>query len=192
MLSYVQLTCAQEFHQLNETNGLKVGDTISDFSAITHDSSRFVLSGALKTGPVVVVFYRGQWCPICSKHLKRFQDSLELLTKAGATVIAISPEKPDYALKTVEKNNITFPVLYDSSYAISNMFDVAYMPRQIEITRYNFLKGAQLSKANSDGFDALPVPATFVINKQRIVVCRQFNSDYRIRSSVSEILKCLP
>ncbi len=67
----------------------------------------------LKDGPVIVTFYRGGWCPYCNLELRAFQPVLPDIKAAGASLVAISPEKPDDTLSTAEKNALTFEVLSD-------------------------------------------------------------------------------
>ena len=84
--------------------GLPVGVKAPDFQAIDADSVTFRLAEALNTGPVVLIFYRGHWCPICNKHLGVVQDSLKLITDRSATLVAVSPQKPEYLKKMTKFN----------------------------------------------------------------------------------------
>jgi peroxiredoxin len=70
----------------------------------------------LAKGPVVVTFYRGGWCPFCNLELKAYQAVLPRIAAAGASLVAISPEKPDDIVST-EKNALSFPVLSDAGHA---------------------------------------------------------------------------
>jgi peroxiredoxin len=74
------------------------------------------LKDLLKEGKVVLVFYRGEWCPYCNKELSRLQDSLQLIKDKGATLVAVSPEKPENVLKTVEKTKAEYSILYDEGF----------------------------------------------------------------------------
>jgi peroxiredoxin len=180
------------FKKINEVNGAQVGDVVKDFSALDMFGKKFNLSEALKKGPIVLVFYRGQWCPFCNKHLSAIQDSLNLITDKGATVVAVSPEKPDYLQKTVEKTNATFTLLYDEDYKISSQFDVLFLPEGAARTKYNTFLGANLSEAHSDDSQQLPVPATFIISSERHIVWRHFDRNHKKRSTVADIVKNLP
>jgi len=183
---------AQDYPNVEEVYGAAVGDTVQLFNAQTVDSSRFDLKVALKEGPVVIMFYRGQWCPICNRQLKRVQDSLQLVLDKGVTVVAISPEKPEYAKKIVNETGAEFTVLYDSAYTIGEAFDVVFLPKKITRIKYNTALGAELENVNVDGSERLPVPATFIINQEGVIVWRQFDRDYKNRASVLQILNNLP
>ena len=192
LFSFHSIIKAQEYKSISEVKGLPVGAEVSMFTAQDQFGSNYQLSEALKKGPVVVLFYRGQWCPVCNKHLSELQDSLQLIYDKGATVIAISPERPENLKKTEEKTQATFTLLYDKDYLIGNAFDVIYKPGIREINGYNNILHAQLDKSQSDSSSRLPVPATFIINTKGRIVWRQFNPDYHIRAYVSDIINNIP
>jgi peroxiredoxin len=181
-----------KYKTVKEANGLQVGDTVKDFSALDLHDSTFTLSEALKKGPVVVIFYRGQWCPVCNKHLSHLQDSLQMIYEKGASIIAISPEQSEFLKRTAEKTNTSFSLLYDEGYKISDMFDVTFKPDTMTTIMYNTLLGANLKKANTDDSQRLPIPATFIIGTDGKIVWRHFDPDYKKRSTVSEIINNIP
>ncbi|MEA3476937.1 MAG: redoxin domain-containing protein [Bacteroidota bacterium] len=94
---------SQTERDVNDAQGLLPGVQAPMFKAIDADSVEFSLAEALETGPVVIIFYRGFWCPVCNEHLETLQDSLKLIQDQGARVIAVSPEKPEYLDKMAEK-----------------------------------------------------------------------------------------
>lgn len=183
---------AQEKRSAEEAKGLQVGAIAPVFNALDADNQNFNLQEALKKGPVVLIFYRGQWCPICNRHLSQIQDSLQLITDRGASVIAISPEKPEYLEKMEEKTGAKFTLLYDEGYKIENAYDVTFTPDDKQIFMYNTILNARLKESHSDASQRLPIPATYIIGKDGKIVWRQFNPDYKKRSTVAEIIKNLP
>jgi peroxiredoxin len=183
---------AQNTRSADEANGLPVGVTAPNFQAIDADSVTFELTEALKTGPVVVIFYRGQWCPICNKHLGAVQDSLKLITDRGATVVAVSPQKPEYLDKMAKKSGAAFRLLYDEGYAVADAYDVTFTPGKKQLFMYNTLLNGNLKEAHSDDSQRLPIPATYIISSKGDIVWRQFDPDYHNRSTVQEILENLP
>jgi len=80
---------------VKECNGLVVGYKLKDFSSTDQNGNKIQLSELLKKGKVVIVFYRGQWCPVCMPHLKKPQNSLKEIENKGATVLLITPEKQE-------------------------------------------------------------------------------------------------
>ncbi|MBC8266967.1 MAG: AhpC/TSA family protein [Flavobacteriales bacterium] len=174
-----------------DLNGLKVGEKAPFFTAKDQNGKEFSLETELQKGAVVIIFYRGQWCPICNKHLSNLQDSLELIYEKGATVIAISPEKSEFLLKTQKKTKAEFTLLYDEDYKIAKAFDVIFNPTKMQLFMYNKLLRADLKNAQTDDSEQLPIPATFVINKEGIIIWRHFDPNYKKRSSVNAILDAL-
>jgi len=182
---------AQNYKKATEANGLEVGQQAPDFSAKDANSGTFQLSEKLKTGPVVLIFYRGQWCPICNRHLSEIQKNLEKIMNKGATVVAVSPEKPAYLEKTAEKTSAKFTLLYDQNYQIADAYNVTFLPGKMTRVMYNTMLGANLKEAHSDESQRLPIPATYVINADGKIIWRHFDPDYKKRSTVDNILAAL-
>ena len=182
---------AQDYPSVEEAKGLAVGEKAPEFEAKDKDGLTYVLNDELINGPVVLIFYRGQWCPVCNRHLSNIQDSLKYIYQKGATVIAVSPEKPELLKMTEEKTGITIRLLHDDGYKIADAFDVTFKPSTKQRLVYNTWLGADLKDAHSDDSERLPIPATFIINTQGIVAWRQFDIDYHNRSTVAEILNNL-
>ncbi|MFA9391328.1 MAG: peroxiredoxin-like family protein [Prolixibacteraceae bacterium] len=185
-------TFAQEKRSVKDAQGLQVGSTAPLFTAIDADSKTFDLKKSLESGPVVIIFYRGVWCPYCNRHLSQIQDSLALITERGARVIAVSPEKPEYLEKMEEKTGVKFSLLYDDGYKIANAYQVTFLPKGNELFKYNTFLGAKLKESHSDDSQQLPIPATFIIGTDGKIIWRQFDPNYKNRSSVQQIIDHLP
>jgi peroxiredoxin len=190
VFSYAYLY-SQETRRAKDAQGLPAGVKAPIFETVDSHNEIFSLSEALENGPVVLIFYRGHWCPVCDKHLGQLQDSLSLITDRGATVIAVSPQKPEFLEKMKEKTGAEFRLLYDEGYKIADAYDVTFKPALSEIVIYNTVLGAQLKESQSDESQQLPIPATYIINSDGMIVWRQFDPDYKKRSSVKEILEIL-
>jgi peroxiredoxin len=178
--------CTFSQYKNEEAKGIEMGEKVTDFSIISSDSSWFTLSDAVQNGPVVLVFYRGSWCPICNRHLKTLQDSLGFIIEKGGQVFAISPDEISNLRKTQEKNDIDYTLLSDPDYKIAEMFDVNFVPDESDVKKYNQFLNAQLGIS-----DELPIPAVYIINQNLEITWRFFNPDYRKRASVKEIIEHL-
>lgn len=170
--------------------GLFISSRAPDFKAKDQNGNEIRLKDLLKKGKVVLVFYRGQWCPFCNRELSRLQDSLALIREKGATLLAVSPEKPENIAITVEKTKAEFSVLYDEGLKIMKAYDVEYEVPENTVTRYRNT-GIDLEKLNGSNGKYLPVPAVYIIDKESTVVYRFFEPDYKKRPSVLEILNQL-
>ncbi|HEV7781689.1 MAG TPA: peroxiredoxin-like family protein [Chitinophagaceae bacterium] len=182
LVLFVQLATAQQAPE-----GLFISSKAPDFKAKDQDGKEIRLKDLLKEGKVVLVFYRGQWCPYCNKELSRLQDSLGLIKEKGATLIAVSLEKPENISKTIEKTKAAYSILYDEGAKIMKAYDVEFEVPENTITRYRN-SGIDLSKLNTEEGKYLPVPAVYIIDKESTVVYRFFEPDYKKRPSVKELL----
>ena len=177
----------------DKPEGLFINSKAPDFKAKDQNGNEVALKDLRKKGYVVVVFYRGNWCPYCSRQLKRLQDSLELIKAKGAQLVAITPEAAEGIDSTIAKTGATFPVIYDKDMKISNGYKVAFKVDEKIVTRYkNSNPSIDLLKNNNQVKDAyLPVPAIYVVNTEGSVIFRFFEEDYKKRLSVKDLLSAL-
>ncbi|HUQ96937.1 MAG TPA: peroxiredoxin-like family protein, partial [Chitinophagaceae bacterium] len=168
--------------------GLFINSKAPDFKGTDQSGVNVNLKELRKKGPVVVLFYRGNWCPYCNRALKRFQDSLSLLPERGAQVVAITPEGSDGIAKTIEKTGAVFPILTDGDMKIAKGYAVAYDVDDRTLGRY---KNADIDLLviNGQKQAQLPVPAVYIINKEGAVTYRFFDIDYKKSPSVKELLR---
>jgi peroxiredoxin len=170
--------------------GLKVGDKAPEFKARDQNGKTVDLKQTLKSGPVVILFYRGQWCPHCNKQMSHFSDSLSMLTAKGAMLLAITPETAENVKKTIEKTKSAFSVLEDEGLAIMRLYKVNFAVDEKTVTKYKGY-GIDFDKANGSNGANLPVPATYIVGKDGLIKYVFFNTDYRKRASVQDILNNL-
>jgi peroxiredoxin len=167
--------------------GLFIDSKAPDFHAKDQHGEEIHLKDLLKKGKVVLVFYRGQWSPYCNKELKRLEDSLQLIKDKGATLVAVSPEKPENILKTIEKTKAEYSILCDEGLKIMKAYDVAFEVPGNLLTSYKNA-GLDIEANNGTNGKWLPVPAVYIIDKESTVTYRFFEPDYKKRVSVLEIL----
>lgn len=171
--------------------GLKVGDKAPDFSGYDQSGKAVDSRKLLEKGPMILFFYRGKWCPVCSRYLNNYQDSLNIITDMGFNVVAITPESIENVEQTVKFHNLTFTVIYDCQEKIMKDFDVMFSVTK-EYQELILKKlSTDISKNNGHDPAHLPVPATYIINRQGIIVAVQFNPDYNNRASVKWMLRNL-
>lgn len=169
-----------------DPQGLKVGDQAPLFTATDQQGREFSLAKALEKGDVVLLFYRGQWCPYCKKQLSQMTDSLSFITAKGATVVAVSPEIQENVLKTVSNTKASFPVLSDLQMRIMKAYKVNFPVPAETVTRYKGF-GIDFNQANGENGANLPVPATYIIGKDGKIRFVFFDPDYRKRVSVKDL-----
>ena len=168
-----------------------VGDKAPVFAGIDQNGQRIISKEMAMAGPLVVVFYRGVWCPYCKKHVSQLNDELEALSAKNATVILITPEQPEYAKELLAKTKANFSVITDSDYSIMKKFGVYFTINENTVPRaYDYVLN-HTRKSNGNKDDVLPIPATFVLDKKHVIRYMHFDADYRERSKVEDILNAL-
>lgn len=171
--------------------GLKAGDKAPDFTGYDQTGKQVQLKKILEQGPVILFFYRGNWCPICNRFLKNYQDSLKILTDQGFSVVAITPESIENVENTVKFHNLTYTVVYDCQEKIMKDYDLMFNVTKAYQEKVLADHSADIAKNNGREAAHLPVPATYIINKEGIIVAVQFDPDYSKRASVRWILNNL-
>ena len=191
LLSYfVLLVTLLSFKTSNSPEGLNVNDNAPNLTSTDQNGKTIVLKDLLKKGSVVIVFYRGEWCPYCNKQLMELQDSMALIINKGASIIAVSPEKQENIAKTIQKTKATYSIISDDSLKIMSAYKVAF--ELDDQTNEKYKKwGINLSEKNGSNGNNLPVPAVYIINKEGKITYRYFDINYKKRVSIAEILSHL-
>jgi peroxiredoxin len=144
----------------------------------------------LKQGNLVVVFYRGAWCPFCNLYLRNLQKNLPQIKAAGGNLVAISVENPDNSLSVSKKNELEFTVLSDTNLTVARKFGIVYeMPKEtVELYKSN---GLDVAKYNRMEKAELPLSATYIVNRQGKIVFAFLETDYKKRAEPQMIIETL-
>ena len=169
----------------------KPGGPMPSFSLPNVHGRTIDSAGLLAKGPLIVVFYRGGWCPYCNLELRAYQRALPDIRACGASLVAISPETPDGALSAKEKNELEFEVLSDAGNKVATAFGLVhdappelralYAKWKLDLPRFN----------GQPGDWSLPLPGTFVIASAGTILLAHADADYRIRLEPSDALAAL-
>ena len=169
---------------------LPVGDAFPSFELPGVDGEPVRLEDLLADGPVVVSFYRGGWCPYCNLEFAALQARLDDIRAAGATLVAISPQTPDASLSTVEKAELTFPVLSDVGNELARKVGLVHRISPAVKELYDGW-GFETDERNDGHGDELPLPATYVLAADGTVAWRFVNADYIRRAEPDDIVAAL-
>jgi len=191
-ISVLLLISALQLQAQEKPEGLFINSKAPDFKGKDQNGNEVVLKDLRKKGPVVIIFYRGYWCPYCNKELQKLEDSLQLIKEKGAQLIAITPEKQEGITKTVERTKATYPIITDDELKIMKAYDVAYQVDTKTIDRYK-MASIDLAANNGQKPEAvyLPVPAVYIIGKDGEIKYRFFEEDYKKQAAVKDILSNL-
>ncbi len=169
----------------------QVGDAAPDFTLKNATGKAVTLSEELAKGPVVITWYRGGWCPYCNIALVALQEELPAIKAAGATLLALTPELPDKALSTTEKNHLEFEVLTDLNHKVAIDYDLIFkLTPEVEK-----LYGEKFDLEDFNGADAgtdtLPLAATYIIGEDGTILWAFLHHDYHNRAEPKDIVDFL-
>lgn len=184
--AYAELASSGRFN-----GALKVGERAPEFTLPNMRGELVTLSTLLQEGSVVLSFYRGAWCPFCNIELRALQKALPELRAKGATVVAVSPEQPDYSMPLAKREAIQFEVLSDHANALARQFGIVF-PLQGELLRISRdVFGVDLPKFNGDESWELPIPATYLIDREGVIRLAFVDPEFRNRLDPAMILDAL-
>ena len=144
----------------------------------------------LKQGNMVLVFYRGAWCPFCNTYLHKLQTRLTDITAAGGKLVAVSVENPDASMAIAKKNEVQFTVLSDTNLEVARKFGIVYeLPAETNEKYKTY--GIDLAKRNSMEKPELPLAATYIIDKKGKIVYAFLEPDYKKRAEPDVIIENL-
>jgi peroxiredoxin len=169
---------------------LRAGDFAPGFRLPDARGGEVALGDLLAGGPVVLVFYRGAWCPYCNLQLAAFQSALPEIRAAGASLVAVSPQTPDQSLTLAERHELAFPVLSDAGNAVARDYGLVFTQSEAATTTSRGL-GIVLADYNGDDSNTLPAASTFVIDRDGVIRFASVSGDYRWRVGPEEVLAAL-
>jgi peroxiredoxin len=168
----------------------KVGDKAPSFVLKDPDGHTVSSAELLAKGPLIVSFYRGVWCPYCNMELQALQAALPEFEKAGASLVAISPQIASNSRKSTRQNNLTFPILSDEKGEVGEAFGLKFKLPDYLVELYKSLKN-DLPSFNDDPAWTLPMPARYVIGQNGTILYAEVNPDYTLRPEPEDMLPAL-
>lgn len=167
----------------------KSGHQAPDFTLPDATGEEVTLSKLLKDGPVVLIWYRGGWCPYCNMQLQAMQEALPKIKQLGGTLVAISPEVPDKSLSTKEKDALEFYVLSDVGNRVAKEYGIVYT---LDDATHGILEDRlKLSQYNGDASGELPLTVAYVIDQDGLITWDFKDYDYKRRAEPADIIDAL-
>ena len=167
----------------------KMGDPAPGFTLTNQSGTEVSLDSLLEQGPVVLMWYRGGWCPYCNLTLRAYQDRLDDINALGATLVALTPELPDRSISTAEKEGLGYQVLSDVGNAVAKEYGVVF--QLTEGVQANYEQNFGLSAYNGDDSGELPLAATYVIDRNGTIRWAFLDADYRNRAEPADVIAAL-
>lgn len=166
---------------------LPVGSKLPKFTLKTINDVPLNSDELLSDGPLIITLIRGGWCPYCILEMQAWQkwcDSVDY----PINLVAITPEVPKYAIQAKQDNNLNFPILIDEGQSFAQSLGLIW---ELDEDMKQLLKRWEidLEQRNKEPMFRLPVPATFVIDKNYIIHFRFIEEDYTIRAEPEKVLE---
>jgi peroxiredoxin len=171
-------------------NILPVGSKAPAFELPDHDGKVVSSSDLLSRGRLVVCFIRGRWCPFCVGQMEAMNLVLPQIEQAGATLVAISPQTVNQSFFMHDQHKLHFPLLSDPGNKVARQFGLTYRVPAFQESVY---RRAFVSLPFTKGDDSweLPIPATYIIDRDGSVLFASANEDYTERPEPGEIVEIL-
>jgi len=171
--------------------GLSAGEKAPGFTGYDQAGTHTELKNLIALGPVVLFFYRGKWSAECSKYLNNLQDSVNIISDLGATLVAITPESIENVEQTVKFHNLTFRVIYDCQEKIMQDYLLMYNVTKAYQERIKTTLSVDIAENNGRQTAHLPVTATYIISSGGMITAAFTDPDFSKRASVKWIIKNL-
>jgi len=168
----------------------KRGEKTPEFTLRNLRGEEISSAALLGEGPLVINFYRGAWCPYCNLELKALDNVVGEIKKLGANLIAVSPNLPEKSTQFVEETPFSFEILSDEGNRVAERFGLAFTLAEELRPIY---KGFGIDLTEYDGNDSftLPIPATYVVDRDGTIVHSFVDADYTKRMEPGEIVEVL-
>lgn len=162
------------------SDALRVGDPLPDFVLPDHQGRLVTSEELLSRGPIVLSFFRGGWCPYCGLEMTAIEQALPVIEAAGATVVGITPEIGAYPGEMKDRRGVSFRMLADVDNGLALLFGLLFrLPQQI-IDLYRSWDVDLPKRQGNEGW-MIPVPATYLVDRDGIIRLAFVEADFRIR-----------
>ena len=170
---------------------LKPGAMVPDFELRNQDGVPRKAAELYGSGPLVITFYRGFWCPYCNADLANLKKYVPAIEEAGGKIIAISPEKQEYSRKIIVTRKLNFEILTDEGNQVAEQFGLkfALSPDMKALYQDDFNINLKLYHGDDDW--TLPIPARFVVRSDGVIVYAESSPDYKQRPDPAELMPAL-
>jgi peroxiredoxin len=171
-----------------ESKPLNVGDKIPDSQLLNHRGETVSIKELLDGKPAIISFYRGTWCPYCNMELAFYEELLGENSDEKISMFAISSEKPDVTMESVEIEKLHFRVLSDIDNKFARKLNLLFkVPEKLQTIYDGF--GIDLKKSQGNDEAELPIAATYIIDGEGIITNAWIDANYTTRAEPSEVIE---
>jgi len=190
-LSLLACTAAAAYCAEIATKPLAAGAKIPDVAVRSEQNKEVRLRELVAEKPTVLVFYRGGWCPFCTRHLQGLQEIQKDLQAAGAQLAAISMDTPAKLRATPKREQLSYRLFSDSSAQAVNAFGIGFRVDDATVTKYKDSYKIDLEASSGQTHHLLPHPAIFVADTNGVIRYAHVNKDFQVRMEPAKILEAV-
>lgn len=176
--------------KLPEGIGLAIGESIPDVEIQNAKGETVKLKALAAEKPLLLIFYRGGWCPFCNFQIRELTQAYAQFEERGVTPVAISVDSVDEASKTEGAYTIPFPVLSDPDLLAHKGFKVINEVPAEDRERLKKM-GMDLEASSKRDHGTVAIPGVFLIDGEGVVRWAHANEDYRVRPSIAQLLAAI-
>ena len=197
ILSQAHIASAADYWALpesaQETTPLKAGDRAPGFTVRTVDGEPYVFDPDNLSRPTILISFRGGWCPYCNMHLSELRTVIPEIRESGYDVLFLSNDRPELLYSSLKMetqqdiDGLDYLILSDADINAARALGTAFKVDQGMKGRFNE-RGRDIADSSIDKYEALAVPAVYVINKSGEIVYDFVEPDYKIRLPADELL----
>lgn len=190
LLGMVGLATAAEYSAPTDPKDVKpltVGARAPAFAARTVQGEPFRFDPGSLQQPVLLIFYRGGWCPYCNAHLGQLRTVEPKLVGMGYEVLFLSADRPELLRSSLKEKDLPYTILSDAEMHAARAFGTAFRVDDATVQRYKEWN-IDLEKASGQTHHELPVPAVFIVDRGGIIRFAHWNPDYKVRLNPEELL----
>jgi len=168
----------------------KVGDIAPNFSLENSRGEQVAMQDLLQQGVLVVNFYRGAWCPYCNLELKAWDKALPALSALGANLVSITPNTKEKSVELLQENPFGFDILWDCDNQVAQTYGLVFtLAENLRSIYQDF--GIDLPVFDGNNRYELPMPATYVIDSNGVILHAFVDADYTKRLDPQDIITFL-
>jgi peroxiredoxin len=183
-------TATDELGSHENELGLKAGEYVPAFESNTYDGESVSLDNLLANGPIMVIFYRGGWCPFCNYQFRQVTQAFEKFQHRNVTPVLVSVDKTDGAMLVKEAYEIPFPVLSDSNLAAHESFTTVIELDNSEYEKYKKF-GVDLEAWSGLQHHKMAAPGVFLVSSEGQVLWSHVALDFKTPPNVEQLLSVI-
>jgi peroxiredoxin len=171
----------------SKVNPLAVGAAAPGFTVREADGKPFRFESGKRARPVMLIFYRGGWCPYCNAHLKDLREAVPKISAMEIEVLFLSTDRPEILRESL-KEPVDYHLLSDNEVQAARAFGVAFRMDDATYAKYKSY-GLDLEQSQGAKHHELPVPAVFIVDGQGTIRFAHANPDYRERLPARQVIE---